>query len=1274
MVKLREENDPDSIANVNCRIINISYVSAETLTIPDDLIIDLILPRLPTGNWKRICDLDDYFTRHEWLCLDTKVVNDILYWSVGFPGYATPKRIVGYDFVSEQIARQVIDVVSEISDYGGSSVAGDFVASVAAVLSSGELAWSRRQVYSLHCLGVLLTRQMDTYACIKDKTGLINNLVMGLQLPSEEIRGEIMFVLYRICILQYSSEDEEGADILLEYSPMILQLSLDALMKTQRDDVRLNCLAVLKVLGQRGFLSNAFSSDFNVMDTCEADNYTQSSDDQPNGSSLSRLFAEAIKSPLLSPDSEVQISTLDLIVHCLSCGNCSLKQIQVLVEENLADYIFEILRLSEYKDQIVSSCVQALDILSAAEHIFRQRLFLGFSTLVSVLPQVAEIPFHPVQPQMLKLILVGISSYPGVVSSKLVEEISCSLTQILKRYSAGEMGMLPETFINICSIFVALVKSPSASGASNLMTTVLQASRHAILASLSTNDLNGYQLLHSLSLLKETYSFCHEISSICNSTEMQPRNSIIEVCKNHIVPWFMTEINGLEEESVLGILETLHFILLQAHNNQALQRTHALLSLSWFSLSFRCLGLHPTEKMKLTVYLMLSTIVDNILGDDSGKSIRTVASALPTDPVDLLFLLGQKHNLDLLADKKLVLTSLEQYMLANSSHLLFGAVDSIVVVYLLNLYALCRSFAKKNYQICYSSDAEKIYFELLEERDWDLSSFDIHPSSLKWLFQQEKFSKSLSCQILKLSRNSFSNDTLVNCGILNFRNIACLASLGDNLLPKLLVLLLKQLVGKDMLLEDVISLLHFISSIITIFPHAADQLCMHGMGSAVQNLCSDLLCSSSLENYMIVSRFIFFILCSVQSQTLYDDEAWLAVVIKLFDSFTSTMRANGWTEEHLLVLGVLSLVLHHSTQGVLIETARFILLNSPLASLMRATVDGLLANGSASIEQEEESDTERTLVFLLLFLYFYLKSLQVVLPGSVDWQNFFNLPEGTCAFPAVGISCQDVCRFLHFGSSLVKLIASHCLFELLSGITNQQNGLKCGKGYLRSIVAVLEGLIFHCDLRIALNSSLCLSMIFSWEVPSAYHTSLNRNNSWCRMIVEELARSLAAPSSVSTSLMNHHRPAVHIATALLRSKSVPSWMNSVFDEACVSSLIENLSPNNTSVEVVLLFQQLLLSAYLKPDQIDKLDNLLQACKSCIRMGSKDGDCTGEQGRKVVTMSSDLGEICEVLLQSMSLETQLDVNFGGYHAKANRLMEEMELFSRLAEDRRFEDAC
>ncbi|KNA05888.1 hypothetical protein SOVF_186150 [Spinacia oleracea] len=45
---------------------------------------------------------------------------------------------------------------------------------------------------------------------------------------------------------------------------------------------------------------------------------------------------------------------------------------------------------------------------------------------------------------MLKLILVGISSSPGVVSTKLVEAISGSLTLMLKRYNAGDMGLYSE--------------------------------------------------------------------------------------------------------------------------------------------------------------------------------------------------------------------------------------------------------------------------------------------------------------------------------------------------------------------------------------------------------------------------------------------------------------------------------------------------------------------------------------------------------------------------------------------------------------------------------------------------------------------------------------------------------------------------------------------------------------------------------------------------------------------------------------------------------------
>ena len=224
---------------------------------------------------------------------------------------------------------------------------------------------------------------------------------------------------------------------------------------------------------------------------------------------------------------------------------------------------------------------------------------------------------------------------------------------------------------------------------------------------------------------------------------------------------------------------------------------------------------------------------------------------------------------------------MEQYILANSSHLCCGAENLIITAPLLNLYGLYRGFAELSYQICYSPEAEKIFFHLVTEQDWDISSFDIHLSSLKWLFQQERISKSLSSQILKLSRKWCSNGTQMNCQIPNFRYIAQLTATGDNLLPKVMISLLEHLVGEEMMTDDLVSLFHFISSIIHNFPDASDQLCLHGIGNAVQILCSNLLSSLSLENRVIISRFIFIILSSAQAQTLNDDETWLAIIMKV---------------------------------------------------------------------------------------------------------------------------------------------------------------------------------------------------------------------------------------------------------------------------------------------------------------------------------------------------------------------------------------------------------
>lgn len=59
---------------------------------------------------------------------------------------------------------------------------------------------------------------------------------------SEEIRGEILFVLYKFSALQFTEQNVDGIEILSSLCPKILYLSLEALAKTQRDDVRWNCV------------------------------------------------------------------------------------------------------------------------------------------------------------------------------------------------------------------------------------------------------------------------------------------------------------------------------------------------------------------------------------------------------------------------------------------------------------------------------------------------------------------------------------------------------------------------------------------------------------------------------------------------------------------------------------------------------------------------------------------------------------------------------------------------------------------------------------------------------------------------------------------------------------------------------------------------------------------------------------------------------------------------------------------------------------------------
>ncbi|CAM8998054.1 unnamed protein product [Rhodiola kirilowii] len=1042
------------------------------------------------------------------------------------------------EFDDDKIADQIVDFVSDVCRSAeGSSVCGDFVTRISDMFSSGCLAWSKRQAHMLHCFGVLLTiLGNDPFVHIKDTALLLSYLVEGLQMPSEDIRGEIMFVLYRLVIYYYESTDRDLSDDFYGHCPKILYVSLDALMKTQNDDVRLNCVALLAVFARRGAFENSFASETSRLNFHVPDSLVQTVEGTQH---LYSLFAEAVKGPLLSSDSQVQIRTLELIYLHLSRKGNSTRHVQELVEESIADYVFEVLRLSEKNDTIIDLCLKVLDLLAKADQVFSQRLPIGFSTLLPVLNQVAEVPFHPVQSHALKLILICVSDCPGIISIHHIEELGLLLTKLLERHIDGEMGMLPETFNLACSLFAALICIPSSAGVMNLAISVKRATEHAVLACLSSSE-HPTQLLFSLHLLKEAYHY----SQTGSSPFVELRSCILDICKAHLLPWIIEKVHYVDsEEVIMGMLETFHAVLLPSSYNESTEFTRTLVSKSWFSFSFECLGLYPTESMRLRVFMLFGVLVDALLGGSSGEPIKDASSQLPSDPRELLVILRQRagSNLQLtccqnaallifyvsslyserLADEKQVLDALEQYILGNSCDLYCNAAP-LIIMQLVNIYALYRGLAKMTYQIPYSPEAERILFQVICENEWDFLTPAIHTTAMKWLFQQDKISEPLSLQILKFCRNSCSYDVMEDsCGRNLIQTFAELVEDGDNYVAMLFVCILKQL-----------------------FP-----------------------------------------------EELSDDDVWVAMTVKLVENMSTILTSNRCSHENALVIGVLSLILNHSANGVLKESAKIILLSTSWVAAMKKLIDATCSTSQTLEGSDMYDGSAETLLLLLLLQHFSQKRVPQL-----------------ATFP----------RF-------VRRIISE---EMRDGYS-----LNCGTESLIAVMAILEGLIFSTNNQVAMNCALCLTNVLQWTNMDVNKTT--KMNKWCRFITEELVLSMAAPCLASNSFTENCKAAARVSVAVLRMDSVPKWMKTVFDEACISGIIANLSSSNISTETVILFQELLISGYLNPGHINGIEKVLQACRKHLYSGNNE-DKELRNHVTVLTGSADEAHsVCDILIRIMS---------------------------------------
>uniref|UniRef100_A0A0E0KP91 Protein PRD1 n=1 Tax=Oryza punctata TaxID=4537 RepID=A0A0E0KP91_ORYPU len=1107
------------------------------------------------------------------------------------------------------LAAQASDLAADLAAAVGAPAASDLVARIARALSSGSLV---KHLHTLHCLGILLNSTKDAAAYIGDKQSLYLNLVNDLRLPSDEIRGEILFVLYKLSLLNATPWDDRGDNNnvdLLAIGRSLLQFSLEVLLKTQNDAVRLNCVALLLTLAKKGAFDILLLSDQSLISSSEAE------DNVPLNASLVILFADAVKGSLLSTNVEVQTGTLELIFHFLS-SDANIFVLKTLIDQNVADYVFEVLRLSGNNDPLVIASIQVLSLLANSEERFKEKLAIAFSTLLPVLHYVSEIPFHPVQSQVLRLVCICIVNFSGILSLSQEEQIACTLSAILRRRGNGELGMSSETFALVCSMLVEILKLPSADDIQKFPAFIVQASKHAISSTFSHEYDCLCLIPHSLLLLKEALIFCLEGTKDQILRKKALEDSIIETCETYLLPWLESAIfDGNDEETLSGILQIFQIILSRTSDNKSFKFAEMLASSSWFSLSFGFMGLFPTDHVKSAVYLVISSIVDKVLGSNYGETIRDACIYLPADPAELM----------LAADNQ-ILASVEQYILLNGGKFPHEIPGSLMLTLLVLLYAFVRGISFR-FSIPHSTEAEKTLFHAMAHKEWNLLLIRVHLIALKWIFQNEELMEPLSFHLLNFCKTFCEDRTVMLSSSIQSLDIQMIAELvysGETFISSLLVSLLSQMI-KEGAEDDVLSVVNVITEILVTFPCTSDQFLSCGIVDALGSMYVSL-CSSRIKS--VCSLLIFNILHSASAMTFAcDDDAWLALTMKLLDCFNSSLAYTSSEQEWKILIGILCLVLNHSANKVLIEPAKAIILNNCLVLLMDGIVQEACAKGPSLFQHNQETTFGELLILMLLLIFFSLRSLQAILEASIDWQEFLQYSDDTESSSVLGIPCHDLCRLMHFGPPPIKFIASQCLLELLTRISDQRSclnaELRCSAKYLKSILAVTEGMVFSQDSRVAENCGACLTVILGWERCGSKEKAVISESKWSRLILEEFAVALTAPGLTSKSFSKQQKVAAKIAVSLLQLSQVPDWLTSLFSDSLISGIVANLSARNVTAEIVTLFSELMAKNYLNQEHIAGLHNLFQVCRRQAYEGGGSKAQPSEQKAEAARSADDV---------------------------------------------------
>ncbi|MCO5594017.1 hypothetical protein L7F22_048036 [Adiantum nelumboides] len=190
------------------------------------------------------------------------------------------------------------------------------------------------------------------------------------------------------------SSFEEGIKQLLPFLPDLMNATINALVKTENNELRMNCIALLSSMAQQSLISIRFQ--------------------QTNVDALPEHY---------------KAFTSDF---------------KILIEEDIMDYLFEILRVCENAPDVLVWSTRNLKMLSEATDAFTQRFTLGLDTVNWILEHSTETSMHALQSDLLILIDLCLRNYPGAISRVSAERLLHIMTAIIKNYTGDSLGLEQE--------------------------------------------------------------------------------------------------------------------------------------------------------------------------------------------------------------------------------------------------------------------------------------------------------------------------------------------------------------------------------------------------------------------------------------------------------------------------------------------------------------------------------------------------------------------------------------------------------------------------------------------------------------------------------------------------------------------------------------------------------------------------------------------------------------------------------------------------------------